>query len=162
MPDVEWSQWMPFAEAIAHAPRLPGVYMIRRAGAPDVVYIGSAGERIGGGSPQGVRGRLRVYASGKAAVSGLGEAVLDRAVADPDWLRARLLEAEAGTPRRAKEWSKLAIEWAELEIRWTTTASKADAEALEDELIAAHGSLWNRRRTVVVRLDTQSATSVDP
>ena len=80
----------------------------------------------------------------------------------PDWVRARLAEAEAGTPRRAKEWSKLAMEWAGLEIRWTTTASKAAAEALEDKLIAAHDSLWNRRRTVVVRLDAPSSTSVDP
>jgi hypothetical protein len=153
MADVEWSQWMPFAEGIEQAPKLPGVYMIRRSGTPDVVYIGSAGERTGGGSPQGLRGRLRVYASGKAAVSGLGEAVLDRAVADPEWLHARLAEAEAGTPRRAKEWSKLAMEWAGLEIRWTTTSSKAAAEVLEDELIAAHDSLWNRRRIVVLRIE---------
>ena len=153
MADREWSEWASFTEGIAKAPRTPGVYMIRRAGVPEVVYIGSAGERSGSGSPQGLHGRLRVYASGKAAVSGLGEAVLDRAVADVDWLRARLAEVEAGSPRRAKDWSKLAMEWADLEIRWTTTSSKAAAEALENELIAGRFGLWNRRRTVVVRLE---------
>jgi hypothetical protein len=37
-----------------------------------------AGERRG----QGIRGRLNVYGSGKALASGLGEAVMDRALAD--------------------------------------------------------------------------------
>lgn len=36
---------MHFAQGIQHAPRLPRVYMIRRSGAADAVYIGSAGEQ---------------------------------------------------------------------------------------------------------------------
>jgi hypothetical protein len=43
-----------------------------------------AAERRG----QGIRGRLTVYRRGRAAVSGLGEAAMDRALRDPDWLRA--------------------------------------------------------------------------
>lgn len=142
--DVEWSEWLPFADAVQTAPRLPGVYMVRRTIAPDVVYIGSAGERRGAG----LRGRLRVYASGKGAVSGLGEAVLDRAVADADWLRARLAEVEAGHPRRVKEWARLSMEWAELEVCWTVAVDKASAEALERQLIVTRVGLWNRRHVV--------------
>lgn len=146
MTEVDWSDWRPFFEAVETAPRLPGVYMVRRAGAPDVVYIGSAGERRG----DGLRGRLKVYASGKAAVSGLGEAVLDRALADPEFLRECLERAEAGKPMRAKELSQLAMEWAGLEVRWTTAASKAGAEVLEHQLIAATQGLWNRRGVIVI------------
>jgi hypothetical protein len=144
--EVDWSDWRPFFEAAERAPRLPGVYMVRRGGAPDVVYIGSAGERRG----SGLRGRLKVYASGKAAISGLGEAGLDRALADPEFLRASLERAESGKPMRAKELSRHAMEWADLEVRWTTAASKADAEALEHQLIAAVQGLWNRRGVTVI------------
>jgi len=63
--DVVWSGWVPFAEAIIAAPRLPGVYRAREGSVGEVIYIGMAGERTGGGKPQGIRGRLRVYASGK-------------------------------------------------------------------------------------------------
>src|SRR5215213_7907958 len=42
-----------------------------------IVYVGMAGERRG----QGIRGRLNVYGRGKALVSSLGEAVMDRALA---------------------------------------------------------------------------------
>ena len=125
VPEVEWSEWMPFFDAVEQAPRLPGVYMVRRVGAPDIVYIGSAGERSSNGrrAPKGLWGRLSVYASGKAAVSGLGEAVLDRALADPDFVRARLAEAEAGEARRTKDLARLAMEWVGIEVRWTTSPS---------------------------------------
>lgn len=68
----------------------------RRPGG-DIIYVGMAGERRG----QGVRGRLAIYGTGKGLASGLGEAVLDRALADPDWLQQRLDEVHAGQPRRA-------------------------------------------------------------
>jgi hypothetical protein len=57
--------------------RLPGVYLARQGDHDDLVYVGMAGERRG----QGIKGRLIVYSRGKAAVSGLGEAALDRALA---------------------------------------------------------------------------------
>jgi len=123
--------------------------MVRRVGTSDVVYIGSAGERRG----SGLRGRLRVYTSGKAAVSGLGEAVLDRALAQPNFIRGCLERAEAGKPLRAKELSRLAMARAELEVRWTTVASKPEAEALEHQLIAAARNLWNRRGVIVVGVE---------
>jgi hypothetical protein len=61
----------------------PGVYMAREPGG-SIVYVGRAAERAGGGKPKGLRGRLSVYVSGKGLASGLGEAVLDRALADAD------------------------------------------------------------------------------
>ena len=76
---ANWSPWVPFAEALDVAPREPGVYVVREGRAGPIVYVGMAGERRG----SGLRGRLRVYASGKALTSGLGEAVADRAFADP-------------------------------------------------------------------------------
>lgn len=147
MNEIDWSEWRPFAEATADAPRVPGVYMLRQRSNPAVVYVGSAGERQG----QGLRGRLRVYSTGKGLVSGLGEATFDRALADPEWVRARLREIEDGSPRRAKEWGQLAIERADLEVRWTLAPDKKSAEAIEDRVIAQHEDLWNRRRTVMFK-----------
>ncbi len=146
--EPEWSAWIPFAEALSLTPRVPGVYMAREGEAGEIVYIGMAGERSGGGKPQGIRGRLAIYASGKGLASGLGEAVFDRALADPDWVRARLVELETTGPRRAKHWGIEAFARADLHIRWTTTADKASAAALEDSLVlAAGGTLWNKAST---------------
>lgn len=106
-----------------------------------------AGERRGSRDrPQGLRGRLSVYTSGKGLVSGLGKAVSDRVLADPEWLRARLAEAEADRPRRAKEWGAQALVRADLYVRWTVTADKAAARALETHLVADGDTttLWNR------------------
>ena len=85
-----WSGWVSFNEALAVAPRLPGVYVARQSDTGPIVYIGMAGERTGGGRPQGIRGRLAVYTTGKGLASGLGEAAFDRALADPEWVAARL------------------------------------------------------------------------
>lgn len=139
-----WSAWVPFAEALAVAPKLPGVYMAREAATGTIAYVGMAGERRG----NGLRGRLAVYSSGRALASGLGEAVFDRALADGDWLRQRLAAADAGTPARAKQWGRLAIERAHLEVRWATVVDRASAEALERSCLdaLASTSLWNRLR----------------
>lgn len=139
-----WSDWVAFAEALTVAPRLPGVYMARSRQSRELVYVGMAGERRG----NGLRGRLSVYCSGKALASGLGEAVFDRALADEEWLRARLADVEAGTPARAKEWGRLAFQRADLELRWAVTADRASASTLERAALAAlHASaLWNRLR----------------
>lgn len=145
MIDVEWSEWVPFARALAVAPRVPGVYMAREGEAGAVVYIGMAGERSGGGRPQGIRGRLSIYASGKGLASGLGEAVFDRALADPDWVRIRLRELETDGPRRAKQWGIEAFVRADLHVRWTTTSDRASAASLEEQLVRRAGSsLWNK------------------
>lgn len=45
--DVEWSEWVLFSEALATAPRVPGVYMAREGEAREIVYIGMVGERSG-------------------------------------------------------------------------------------------------------------------
>ncbi|TLW89253.1 hypothetical protein FFT09_22570 [Saccharomonospora piscinae] len=103
-----------------------------------------AGERRG----MGLRGRLSVYASGKAAVSGLGEAAFTRALADPAWVRERLIEIDAGHPLTAKQWAQAALRWAQLWLCWTQTTDRASAVVLEKAVITALQAtpLWNTRR----------------
>lgn len=141
---ASWSAWVPFAVAVRTAPRLPGVYLARRAASGPLVYVGMAGERRGAG----IRSRLSIYDRGRAAVSGLGEAALDRALADPGWLRQRLAEVEAGQTRRAVVWAQEAIRWADLHISWTTTVDRAAAMALERSILQllVDQVLWNRLR----------------
>lgn len=144
---ADWSPWVAFADALDHAPRLPGVYLAREGTGGPIVYVGMAGERAGSGTPQGIRGRLRVYASGKAITSGLGEAVADRAFADPAWLRERLAEVERGEPKRAVEWGRATFGRADLQVRWATTPDRTAAAALESDIgiVLAAAGLWNRK-----------------
>lgn len=139
---ANWSPWIAFDDAVASAPLEPGVYMAMSSQSGSIIYVGMAGERRG----KGLRGRLRVYSSGKALTSGLGEAVFDRAIADPDWLRSRLAEAEAGKWRRARDWGRLSFDRADLSVRWATTSDRVAALALERACIAllANAGLWNR------------------
>lgn len=145
--DVEtlatWSSWVPFSTALEQAARRPGVYMARGLDTL-TVYVGMAGERRG----DGLRGRLRLYLTGKAAVSGLGEACLDRALADAAWVQDRLAEVTAGAPRRAKDWARLAVERADLQVRWATTTDRDAARRLERQVLTAlrDEALWNRLR----------------
>ena len=160
MDEIEWSEWVPFSEALASAPRAPGVYMAREGETGEIVYIGMAGERQGSGKPQGIRGRLAIYASGKGLASGLGEAVFDRALADPAWVKARMVGLEASGPLRAKQWGIEAFVRADLRIRWTTTADKASAAALEDLLVrAAGGTLWNKASTRLLAQATSGGST---
>lgn len=138
-----WSDWIPFAEVLRSVPRSPGVYQAREGKSGPLVYVGMAGERHG----HGLWGRFSAYASGRGMVRGLGEAVLDRALADPEWLRQRLAEVEDGQGRPAKVWSCLAFERAGLHVRWATTGTREAAIELEracQERLGA-ASLWNRR-----------------
>jgi hypothetical protein len=137
-----WSEWVPFNLALQLAPLFPGVYMFRMVDEPEAgpVYIGMAGERKG----KGVRGRLSIYANGRGATSGLGEHAMDRALADPAWLQARLDEALAGRPMRATMAARSAIDHARLEVRWQTVSTRAEALVLEAQLITEYaGRLWN-------------------
>lgn len=146
---AEWSTWLPLAEAVPLVPKLPGVYMFREGDDGPIIYVGMAGERRGSRDrPQGLRGRLKVYSRGKGMASGLGEAALDRALADPEWLRERLAEVERGQPRRAKEWGKEAVVRAGLRVRWAATEDKASALTLERACLnaLAKAELWNRYR----------------
>lgn len=139
-----WAPWQPLTTAAEAAPRAPGVYLARSGPQGPLVYVGMAGERRGAG----LRGRLRVYASGKAAVSGLGEAALDRALADPEWVVERLAEVRAHQPRRAKAWAQLALGAADLHVCWATRPDRASAAALEADILRSlpTHALWNRRR----------------
>lgn len=142
---AEWSSWVPFASALQAAPRAPGVYLLREAQGP-IRYVGMAGERAGSGRPQGIYGRLNVYRTGKGAVSGFGEAALDRALADPVWVEAQLQQLRDDGPRRAKEWARDAVTRLGAEVSWAVRADKADALLLEKLVVALlrpYG-LWNR------------------
>ena len=140
---ADWSPWLPFDDAATAAPRVPGVYLARQADG-DLVYVGMAGERRG----QGVRGRLTVYRRGKGAVSGLGEAVLDRALADTVFVQRHLDELSEGKPKRAAVWAQNALRWAGLQVCWATTADRPAAKALERSVLDAlvEAVLWNRAR----------------
>ena len=74
--------------------------------------------------------------------------MLDRALADPAFVRGRLSLVESGAGGRAKEWAVAAFVWADLHLAWTTTADKASAVALENTVLVALRShaLWNRLR----------------
>jgi hypothetical protein len=141
---AEWSAWVPLAVARATAPTLPGVYLAREGADGPIVYVGMAGERRG----VGIRGRLTVYSTGKGMVSGLGEAAMDRALADPAWLRERLGEVEQGRPLRATAWAQAALARVDLRVRWTVTPDRPSALALERAVLDALDDveLWNRSR----------------
>jgi hypothetical protein len=143
---AEWSDWLPFDTAIGNAPRLPGVYLFRERDTQIIRYAGMAGERAGGGRPQGLFGRLSVYRTGKGAVSGFGEAALDRALADSDWVQEQLDDLRLHGPRRAKLWAADAVGRIAPEVSWASTYERIDAKILEDQvvlLLRPHG-LWNR------------------
>lgn len=143
---AEWSRWAPFAEALPHAPRLPGVYLFREHDTHLVRYVGMAGERGGGGRPQGLYGRLSVYGTGQGAVSGFGEAALDRALGDPAWVADRLDRLRTHGPERAKHWARDAVARLAPEISWATRLEREDARHLEREvegLLRPYG-LWSR------------------
>ena len=146
---AEWSQWRSWDGARAYAPRLPGVYLFRVGGA--TVYVGMAGERAGLAGdrrPKGLWGRLGRYQSGRAAASGFGEAALDRALADPGFVRARLDHLEALGPERTLAWAVAAIHWLAPEVCWAVTPTGLAARELElaviDVLRAEGADLWNR------------------
>lgn len=140
--DRSWSEWRLLADAVSEATTSPGVYIARSG--KDLVYVGKAGERRG----QGVRGRLQVYARGRAAVSGLGEAALDRALADPAWLASRLASLHTDGPARAQQWARDALTHAKLEICWTAAPDSTTARDWEAEILQQleDVALWNRAR----------------
>jgi hypothetical protein len=143
---AEWSPWTPFEQAIRTTPREPGVYLLREPITAIIRYVGMAGERAGSGRPQGLYGRLTVYRSGKGAVSGFGEAALDRALADPAWVEQQLVDLRQNGPKRAKDWARDAVVRLGLEVSWAVTVDRADAVYLEGEVLnrlRTHG-LWNR------------------
>ena len=138
----EWSPWHSLAHAAEEATTSPGVYAARSD--DQLVYIGMAGERRG----LGVRGRLQIYMRGRGAVSGLGEAALDRALADPVWLTQRLATLLTEGPSRTKDWAVAALHRAQLELCWVAapdgpTAREWETQALQELEDVA---LWNRAR----------------
>lgn len=96
------SHWLPLADAAASPSRSSGVYVARLGADGQLIYVGMAG--------MGRQGPSEAYVSGKGLVSGLGEAALDKALADPDWLRSKTAKVEAGNPSRAKRWGRDALD----------------------------------------------------
>lgn len=144
---AEWGAWVSFEGVRAVVPWEPGVYLLREPGRGVIRYVGHAGERAGGGGrPQGLYGRLSMYWTGKGAVSGFGEAALDRALADADWVEQQLAQLRAHGPKRTKDWARDAVFRLGLEVCWAVCADKADAAYLErqvENVLGVHG-LWNR------------------
>jgi hypothetical protein len=105
-----------------------------------------AGERLGSGRPRGIWGRLSIYRRRKGAVSGFGEAVLDRALADETFVAAQLESLRTTGPMRAKDWAIAAIAWLGPEVRWAVSEDKGSALALETQVEEALGAfgLWSR------------------
>ena len=139
-----WSPWLSFDDAAISAARLPGVYLAQEGRTAALSTLGMAGERRG----QGLRGRLAVYRRGKAAASGLGEAVLDRALADPGFVQEHFDDLLAGQSKRAAAWAQDALRLADLHIRWAVTADRPAAVALERAVLDALAAspLWNGAR----------------
>jgi hypothetical protein len=133
---AEWSPWLPFDDALAGAPREPGVYALREPFTGVVRYVGMAGERAGSGRAQGLRGRLSAYGTGKGAISGFGEAALDRALADPDWVERRLRHLRTRGPERARDWVRDAVLRLGLEVSWSVCVDRSDALYLERQVVA--------------------------
>lgn len=132
---AEWSEWAPFDVGVRVAPREPGVYLFRDAGTGLILYAGRAGERAGSGRRQGLWGRLSAYRTGHGAVSGFGEAALDRALADPDWVERQLHTLRTHGPRRAKDWARDAVARLAPDISWAVASDAADATFLEDRVV---------------------------
>jgi hypothetical protein len=137
---AEWSVWTPLAEALPEAPRSAGVFLLLEPSARVVRHVGRAGERSGGGSPQGLYGGIRALVTGHAPLTGFAEAALDRALADPDFVRERV----AGPPQPVRRWAAAAVRRLELDVSWTTCPDSDEARWLAGrvaELLRPHG-LW--------------------
>lgn len=135
-----WSDWQSLEHAAMNGPTHPGVYAFRQG--DSVVYVGMAGERSG----KGIRGRLSFYAQGRA-LSGLGEAAMDRALADPDWVAQRLNTMRTTGAERTTQWMRLAIAYCDLTVAWRATNTAEEARELEAQILHAgdRSVIWNRR-----------------
>lgn len=143
---ADWSPWVPMEMAMTGAPKEPGVYLLREALTGIVRHVGMAGNRAGSGRPQGLRGRLSAYRGGKGAVSGFGEAALDRALADEQWVESQLEHLRRRGPQRTRDWVRDAVARLDLEVSLATCADREDAAYLERQVLALLGTtgLWTR------------------
>lgn len=143
---AEWSPWSPLETAAREAPREPGVYLLREPLLGTVRHAGMAGERAGGGRPQGLAGRLSAYRTGHGTLSSFSEVALDHALADADWVAARLADLREHGPARTREWARDAVARLRLEVSWAVCHERADARFLEgqvlDRLVCVE--LWGR------------------
>lgn len=81
-------------------------------------------------------------------VSGFGEAALDRALADPDWLAGRLDDLNINGPRRTKDWAIAALARVPFDVCWSAAESAGHARDCEAGVLEELEDLdlWNRAR----------------
>lgn len=79
-------------------------------------------------------------------MSGLGEAVLDRALADPEWLTASSSSSVHKVPHGRRSGLASAFDREQLDVTWSPTATAKAAEELERQILIELGDavLWNR------------------
>jgi hypothetical protein len=75
--------------------------------------------------------------------------VLDRALADPEWVAERLGRLRQYGPTRAKEWAAAAFDRESLEVAWTAVTDAKSALELERQVLIelADADLWTRARS---------------
>lgn len=143
---ADWSPWTPLETSAREAPREPGVYLLREPLLGTVRHAGMAGERAGGGRPQGLAGRLSAYRTGHGTLSAFSEAALDHALGDADWVVSRLADLRERGPSRTREWARDAVARLRLEVSWAVCAERADARYLERQVLDRLGADLVRSR----------------
>jgi hypothetical protein len=118
---AEWSPWVPLRPPYDGVPTVPGVFMVRRSTRGPVKEVVVA--------PENLREHLAHY-SLRTATSGIRSRLLEEALADATWLRARAAEAEQGRPRTIDGWIEEALIRAYLHVCWTTVADRSAANRL--------------------------------
>jgi hypothetical protein len=129
----------------------PGVYRVRHRETGHELYVGCTHRRP-------VVERLREYMAGRD-LNGLGEAVLDLALNDADWLQSRLDDVRAGKSARAVHWAQAALQRADVEVSLAFTEPGEDARELESSTIALLPHEHLRNKAVVKELARILASS---
>jgi hypothetical protein len=126
---ASWTTWRPLVEVVKDTtlPDQPGVYRVRHRESRLEFYVGCTHIRP-------VVDRLREYMAGRD-LNGLGEAVLDLAVNDAEWLQYRLVEVRAGRSARTVHWARAALERADVEVSLAFTQPEEDRRELEAKTI---------------------------
>jgi hypothetical protein len=118
---ADWSPWVPLRPPHDGVPTAPGVFMVRRStrGAVKDVVV----------APQNLREDLAWY-SVRTATRGMRTRLLEEALADATWLRARAAETEQGRARDLDGWIEEALVRAYLHVCWAPVPDRSTANRL--------------------------------
>jgi hypothetical protein len=143
---ASWTNWCPLADAVEDPPNAnkPGVYRVRHRESRNEFYVGCTHRRP-------VVHRLREYMAGRD-LNGLGEAVLDLALNDEEWLQSRLDGVRKHKRMTAVEWAQAALEHADVEVSLSFTDPGEAARELESKTIDALPQEHLRNKVVVKKL----------